>query len=246
MLANLKPLVCCEDNSIMDIEQFNTASSLTLPSIMQGRLAQNAACPALFNRGKRSYHDLQKKVVRGKDGSRYLNRAVRLMLRLVLVGFCVGGTALARADNELSPGMLAPGFELANLVDDTQRRALKDYSGQVVYLDFWASWCGPCLVAMPKIEALRQSINSDEFVVLAINVDRDLKKARKFLTKIGVGYDSLVDEQGRVSASYGLNAMPSSFVINRSGVVTKVHEGFREGDEDELRAHIQGVIDSGA
>ena len=60
----------------MDIEQFNTASSLTLPSIMQGRLAQNAACPALFNRGKRSYHDLQKKVVRGKDGSRYLNRAV--------------------------------------------------------------------------------------------------------------------------------------------------------------------------
>jgi len=230
----------------MDIEQFNTASSLTLPSIMQGRLAQNAACPALFNRGKRSYHDLQKKVVRGKDGSRYLNRAVRLMLRLVLVGFCVGGTALARADNELSPGMLAPGFELANLVDDTQRRALKDYSGQVVYLDFWASWCGPCLVAMPKIEALRQSVNSDEFVVLAINVDRDLKKARKFLTKIGVGYDSLVDEQGRVSASYGLNAMPSSFVINRSGVVTKVHEGFREGDEDELRAHIQGVIDSGA
>lgn len=230
----------------MDIEQFNTASSLTLPSIMQGRLAQNAACPALFNRGKRSYHDLQKKVVRGKDGSRYLNRAVCLMLRLVLVGFCVGGTALARADNELSPGMLAPGFELANLVDDTQRRALKDYSGQVVYLDFWASWCGPCLVAMPKIEALRQSVNSDEFVVLAINVDRDLKKARKFLTKIGVGYDSLVDEQGRVSASYGLNAMPSSFVINRSGVVTKVHEGFREGDEDELRAHIQGVIDSGA
>ena len=230
----------------MDIEQFNTASSLTLPSIMQGRLAQNAAWTALFNRGKRSYHDLQKKVVRGKDGSRYLNRAVRLMLRLVLVGFCVGGTALARADNELSPGMLAPGFELANLVDDTQRRALKDYSGQVVYLDFWASWCGPCLVAMPKIEALRQSINSDEFVVLAINVDRDLKKARKFLTKIGVGYDSLVDEQGRVSASYGLNAMPSSFVINRSGVVTKVHEGFREGDEDELRAHIQGVIDSGA
>jgi len=234
----------------MDIEQFNTASSLTLPSIMQGRLAQNAAWTALFNRGKRSYHDLQKKVVRGKDGSRYLNRAVRLMrelvLRLVLVGFCVGGTALARADNELSPGMLAPGFELANLVDDTQRRALKDYSGQVVYLDFWASWCGPCLVAMPKIEALRQSVNSDEFVVLAINVDRDLKKARKFLTKIGVGYDSLVDEQGRVSASYGLNAMPSSFVINRSGVVTKVHEGFREGDEDELRAHIQGVIDSGA
>jgi peroxiredoxin len=142
--------------------------------------------------------------------------------------------------------MAAPDFELANLMDDTQRRGLKDYSGQVVYLDFWASWCGPCLVAMPKIETLRQTIDSDEFVVLAVNVDRNLKKARKFLTKIGVGYDSLVDEQGRVSASYGLNAMPSSYVINRAGVVTKVHEGFRDGDEDELRAHIKAVIDSGA
>jgi peroxiredoxin len=165
---------------------------------------------------------------------------------LALASFLISLPAATLAEGSLSAGMRAPDFELANLLDDTERRALKDYSGQVVYLDFWASWCGPCLVAMPKIEALRQTIDSDEFVVLAINVDRNLKKARKFLTKIGVGYDSLVDEQGRVSASYGLNAMPSSFVINRAGVVTKVHEGFRDGDEDELRVHIKAVIDSGA
>jgi peroxiredoxin len=229
----------------MVIRQSETMDGLTLPCSAQDQLGQGADCRFLFNLGKRAFHGL-KKSVGGKSRIGYLSGARPLMLGLTLVCFLVGGSALVRADGALSPGMAAPEFELANLMDDTQRRALKDYSGQVVYLDFWASWCGPCLVAMPKIETLRQTIGSDEFVVLAINVDRNLKKARKFLTKIAVGYDSLVDEQGRVSASYGLNAMPSSYVINRAGVVTKVHEGFRDGDEDELRAHIKAVIDSGA
>ena len=229
----------------MVIRQSETMDGLTCPCSAQDQPGQGADDQSFFNRYKRAFHDLQKNVG-GKVWIGSLSGARPLMLGLTLVCSLVGGSALVRADGALSPGMLAPEFELANLMDDTQRRALKDYSGQVVYLDFWASWCGPCLVAMPKIEALRQSINSDEFVVLAINVDRDLKKARKFLTKIGVAYDSLVDEQGRVSASYGLNAMPSSFVINRAGVVTKVHEGFREGDEDELLAHIKTVIESGA
>ena len=229
----------------MLIGQSEKMNVLSLLWSAQGRPRRGAVCQSWFNRRKRAFHGL-KKSVGGKARIGYLSGARPLMLGLTLVCFLVGGSALVRADGALSPGMAAPEFELANLMDDTQRRALKDYSGQVVYLDFWASWCGPCLVAMPKIETLRQTIGSDEFVVLAINVDRNLKKARKFLAKIGVGYDSLVDEQGRVSASYGLNAMPSSFVINRAGVVTKVHEGFRDGDEDELRAHIKAVIDSGA
>ncbi len=229
----------------MMIRQSETTDVLILPCRAQDQPGQGAVCQSLFNFGKRVFQDLQQSLG-GKEWIGCLRRTRALMLGLTLVCSLVGGSALVRADGELSPGMLAPGFELANLVDDTQRRALKDYSGQVVYLDFWASWCGPCLVAMPKIETLRQTIDSDDFVVVAINVDRNLKKARKFLTKIGVGYDSLVDEQGRVSASYGLNAMPSSFVINRAGVVTKIHEGFRDGDEDELRVHIKAVIDSGA
>jgi len=229
----------------MVIRQTEKMNVLSLLWSAQGRPWRGAVCQSWFNRRKRAFHGLQKNVG-GKGWVGYLSSARSLMLSLTLICFGVGGPALARADGELSPGMAAPDFELANLMDDTQRRGLKDYSGQVVYLDFWASWCGPCLVAMPKIETLRQTIDSDEFVVLAVNVDRNLKKARKFLTKIGVGYDSLVDEQGRVSASYGLNAMPSSYVINRAGVVTKVHEGFRDGDEDELRAHIKAVIDSGA
>jgi peroxiredoxin len=230
----------------MPTRHFRIAGSLSFSSIKPNQSEQGTDWQILFDHGMQLRSDLQKKTTGAKAAPRYRNSAQRLMLLLVLAVHSVWGTAVTHADNGLSAGMLAPEFELVNLEDETQRRALKDYSGQVVYLDFWASWCGPCLVAMPKIEALRQTIDSDEFVVLAINVDRDLKKARKFLTKIGVGYDSLVDEQGRVSASYGLNAMPSSFVINRAGVVTKVHEGFREGDEDELLAHIKTVVESGA
>ena len=182
----------------------------------------------------------KKRNTAGRQSGRYL------VLGLSLASFWLSGLDPASADESLSAGMPAPAFELANLLDDGERLALKDFSGQVVYLDFWASWCGPCLVAMPKIDALQQTVNSDDFIVLAINVDRDLKKARKFLTKIGVGYPSLVDEDGRIAGAYGLNAMPSSFVINRAGIITKIHEGFRDGDESDLLAHIKRVIDDGA
>lgn len=230
----------------MGLKHDETMDRLTLPLVDQGQLVQGVTLNPLFGLGKRPYLDLLKVLLRLKAGARYQKSKRRLMLGLALVGFLLGAPALVRAEGALSAGMPAPDFELANLLDDTERRALTDYSGRVVYLDFWASWCGPCLVAMPKIEALQQAVNSEAFIVLAINVDRDLKKARKFLTKIGVGYESLVDEDGRVSASYGLNAMPSSFVINRAGVITKIHEGFRAGDEADLRAHIEAVIDSGA
>jgi|TARA_B110000285_G_C15112193_1_gene611800 peroxiredoxin len=226
--------------------RYQAVDSLNLPAMVpaQGRDGFCVSTRVLDDQWPRL--DLLNALQRLKHACRYHQALRRLALGLALASFLISLPAATLAEGSLSAGMRAPDFELANLLDDTERRALKDYSGQVVYLDFWASWCGPCLVAMPKIEALRQTIDSDEFVVLAINVDRNLKKARKFLTKIGVGYDSLVDEQGRVSASYGLNAMPSSFVINRGGVVTKVHEGFRDGDEDELRVHIKAVIDSGA
>ena len=171
----------------------------------------------------------------------YFTKALSAVLVCVLFSAGVHSSPSSKPD-----ALPAPHFSLPAIANTEEAISLDAFKGYVTYVDFWASWCGPCLVAMPKIETLRQTIDSDEFVVLAVNVDRNLKKARKFLTKIGVGYDSLVDEQGRVSASYGLNAMPSSFVINRAGVVTKVHEGFRDGDEDELRAHIKAVIDSGA
>ena len=139
-------------------------------------------------------------------------------------------------------GALAPNFARPLLDDERINLSLEDYRGQVVYLDFWASWCGPCLIAMPKIEALKQRFEGSDFAVLAINVDRDPKRARRFLNKVEVSYPSVYDATAELPKQYGLQAMPSSYVIDQRGYITLVHEGFRKGDEDLLGAHIQEVL----
>ncbi len=143
----------------------------------------------------------------------------------------------------ISVGDSAPSFELPDLLDADIIDRLGDHRGKVVYLDFWASWCGPCLIAMPKIQALQDQFGLDDFVVLAVNVDREPGKARKFLKKLSIHYRNLRDEEGLTPAKYGIKAMPSSFVVDREGKVTLVHQGFKSGDEAMLREHILEVLD---
>ena len=105
----------------MVIRQTEKMNVLSLLWSAQGRPWRGAVCQSWFNRRKRAFHGLQKNVG-GKGWVGYLSSARSLMLSLTLICFGVGGPALARADGELSPGMAAPEFELANLMDDTQRR----------------------------------------------------------------------------------------------------------------------------
>lgn len=141
-----------------------------------------------------------------------------------------------------SVGDVAPLFMLPDLLDADTSVRLSDHRGKVVYLDFWASWCGPCVIAMPKIQVLQDQLGTEDFVVLAVNVDREPEKARKFLKKVAVSYPNLQDEDGLIPARYGIKAMPSSFVIDRSGKVALVHQGFKSGDEVMLRQHIIEVL----
>jgi thiol-disulfide isomerase/thioredoxin len=112
----------------------------------------------------------------------------------------------------------------------------------VVYLDFWASWCAPCAVALPIIDSFRQEFGADEFAVLAVNVDTDPKKGRIFLQRRPVGYPSVSDPEGQLPKQFGVETMPTSFLIDRNGVIRAVHRGFKKSDEDELRSHIRKLV----
>jgi peroxiredoxin len=135
----------------------------------------------------------------------------------------------------------APAFNLPSLTGDGTL-SLSDYKGKVVYLDFWASWCAPCVTAMPFIEKLRREYSAARFQVVAVNLDQDPKKARKLMSKYRVQYPSASDPKGRLPKSFGLETMPSSYLIDGKGVVRYVHKGFRSADEDEIRAEITKLV----
>lgn len=151
--------------------------------------------------------------------------------------------AIASAAPALDVGDRAVDFE-APLLDGERTLKLSAHRGKVVYLDFWASWCDPCTKAIPAIEKLRAEFPSEDFQVLAVNVDKSSKKAAKFLKKNPIGYPSVSDPRGKLPRQFGLETMPTSYLIDRDGVIRYVHRGFRSGDVDEIRAQIRKLVGS--
>jgi thiol-disulfide isomerase/thioredoxin len=138
-------------------------------------------------------------------------------------------------------GEAAPAFQ-AKALDGKSSLSLEAYKSKVVYLDFWASWCGPCAAALPAIDKLQKEFGDKGFQVLAVNVDQDVKNARRFLARRPVGYPNVADPKGSIPSSFEVETMPTSFLIDREGIVQYVHKGFRNGDEKELRDRIQALV----
>ena len=152
----------------------------------------------------------------------------------------------AKQTTVLAPQLLgqpAPDFTLPGL--DGQMVSLADYRGKVVLLNIWASWCPPCLVSLPKLEEMRQEFPASDFQVVAVNLDRDQAKALRFLSKHPVGYPSAADPEGTLPAQFEVETMPTSFLIDRQGVIRHVHRGFVRDDVDDLRRRIQKLVAEG-
>jgi len=143
-------------------------------------------------------------------------------LQAVLALLALVGSASAGA---VQPGQPAPAFESAALTGGAPIR-LADSLGKVVYLDFWASWCGPCRLSLPWMERLSQDYGARGLVVIAVNVDEKTADGRAFLQRFPVDFAVAVDPRGDVASLYDVQDMPSSYLIDRRGVVRAVHRGF--------------------
>jgi thiol-disulfide isomerase/thioredoxin len=141
----------------------------------------------------------------------------------------------------LDAGDAAPSFSAPSLSGPGDL-SLAQFRGKIVFVDIWASWCGPCLKSLPHLDELRKSYPSAKFQVLAVNVDRDPEKARAFRKKRPVGYPSVSDPEGRIPERFGLETMPTSYLIDDRGVVRFVNEGFRTGDIGKLQANIETLL----
>jgi thiol-disulfide isomerase/thioredoxin len=165
---------------------------------------------------------------------------IRQLLLVALLCLPVSGLGAS-----VGVGETAPDFSLPRLVEgDGQRMALADFRGTVVYVDFWASWCGPCRLSFPQLEVLREEFGPRGFEVLAVNVDEFKPDALLFLQQIPVSYPVVRDAGGETPATYGVLGMPTGYLIDRQGIVRKVHQGFRKSDGDKLRSEIVELLEA--
>ncbi|HEY8119834.1 MAG TPA: TlpA disulfide reductase family protein [Myxococcota bacterium] len=162
-------------------------------------------------------------------------RFLPVLLALALAGVATAGSALDEGDR-------APDFQARSISGDAQV-VLHEMRGKVVLVDFWASWCAPCNAAMPQLEKLSKEFPADRFVVLGVNVDKKLDDARRALERRPVTYANASDPTGMLPKRFGLETMPTSYLIDQDGVVRLVHRGFRNGDMDTLREQIQKLLD---
>ncbi len=119
---------------------------------------------------------------------------------------------------------------------------LSDLRGQVVMLNFWASWCGPCRQEMPLLDQLYQRYQPAGFTLLGVNVEADPKEADTLLKEIPVTFPVLYDTTSKVSEAYKVDAMPSSVLIDCDGNMSYLHRGYKPGDEKEYQKRIKGLL----
>ncbi len=133
-----------------------------------------------------------------------------------------------------------PEFSLISLNGKTV--SLSDYQGKVVYIDFWASWCGPCRHTLPWMKQLQGKFKSQGLEVLAINLDANRADAEKLLEGLNPTFTILFDPSGKAASNYHLPAMPSSYLVGKDGKIAVVHSGFREGDDQVIESQIEKLL----
>jgi thiol-disulfide isomerase/thioredoxin len=122
-------------------------------------------------------------------------------------------------------------FELQDLSGATRR--LSDFNGKVVFLNFWATWCGPCRFEMPSMEKLYQRFKAKGLEIVAVNLQEDRDSVEHFVEEYELSFSVLLDTTGRIGATYGARSIPTTYIVDRDGSVLAGTIGTREWDTEE-------------
>lgn len=145
----------------------------------------------------------------------------------------------ARAGQQL--GKPAADFTLVDLSGAATR--LADQRGKVVLLDFWASWCEPCMKELPELEGLYKELAPKGVVFLGVNLDQDKENATRIARRFQLSFKVLLDPQGKVAEVYDPPKMPSSYILDKAGVIRHLNAGFAgKGDIERLRAQLTALL----
>jgi peroxiredoxin len=156
----------------------------------------------------------------------------------------VSGAVLAlcalNAGAAIVPSGMAPDFTLRKA--DGGNLRLQEQRGQVVMVNFWATWCTPCRAEMPHLNKLYEKYRSSGFILLGVNVDDNSGAALNAAANWGVRFPVLLDADKKVSRLYDLGSMPSTVLIDRDGKVRYLHRGYRDGYEDAYEKQVRELL----
>ena len=167
--------------------------------------------------------------------------ATRGLAARFAVGLCLGLAAVAGTANALDSGARLPELGLTDLAGKPVNAA--SLAGKVVIVDFWATWCAPCKESMPVLERLYQKYRSKGLVIVGVSVDEDAANVGPFIKKLKVSFPIAHDKGHKVADRFKPPKMPSSYVIDRKGIVRHVHEGFHAKDAQAFEAEISALLE---
>ena len=131
-------------------------------------------------------------------------------------------------------------FELPSVAGMSPQVSLADYRGQVVLVNFWATWCPPCREEVPEFVKVQQELNPKGFTILGLSVDEDAKPVGDFMTQNRINYPVAMDNGSASNAYGGITSIPTSFLVDRQGNIVKTFQGAI--DADTLRAAVQPLL----
>jgi peroxiredoxin len=165
---------------------------------------------------------------------------MKTISRLLALTALTAVATLAAAAATLQTGAPAPAFQLNSSTG--KPLALADFRGQIVLLNFWASWCGPCRQEMPILEQLNHQYHAKGVTLLGINVEPDSAAAVDWLKATPVTFPILFDTDSKVSKLYEVAGMPNTVIIDRKGQVRYIHRGYAAGAENDYLNQIRTLI----
>ncbi len=163
-----------------------------------------------------------------------MRKAIPFSLLLILLATACSAALTSAAGAFPEVGAQAPDFTLETLHGETV--SISDFRGQVVLVNFWATWCGPCRLEMP---AIQEQFESTDLVVLAVNFDESPAQVQAFVDELGLTFTTLLDPGGKIQLLYQVRGYPTSYFVDEEGTIQILHIGFM--NEDQLDGYMRDM-----
>ena len=161
-------------------------------------------------------------------------------IRKLLTGLALTVIAASSIASSGLTGKPAPDFALKSSTGENLR--LSEFRGDVVMINFWATWCGPCRQEMPLLDQLYSRYERVGFNLLGVNIDDDSNRAMNMIRELGVSFPVLFDARKEVSKLYDVDAMPVTVLVDREGNVRYVHQGYKPGYEENYLDQVRSLL----